>query len=79
MYARTWSHVDDMVSGVDGLFIMFYDNNGIPKVTQVDKGLEEALIVPLMQADRGLIKHVHNTYQSGTNLAGQSNTLSLTA
>ncbi len=45
----------------------------------MDQRLEQAIIVTLMQADGRLIEDVHHPDQAGTDLAGETDTLRLTA
>lgn len=71
--------VDDVVGGANGVFVMFNDNDRVAQITQVDKRTEQAFVITLVQADGGLIQHVHHANQPRANLARQTNTLRFTA
>src|SRR5690606_970691 len=69
---------NNMVGGANGVFIVLDHDHGVADVTQVAQGVEQAIIVALVQTDGGLIKNVHDAYQAGTDLAGQSYALGFT-
>ena len=75
MHARAWANVDHVISTANGVFVVFNDDHGIAEVAQAGQGLEQSVIVALMQANRGLIEHVHHAHQAGTNLTGEANAL----
>ena len=57
---------------------MLNHNQGVTQVAQTLQGANKALIIALMQTDRGLIKHIQHPHQARTNLGGQANTLGFT-
>ena len=79
MHPGAGADVDDMVGQPNGVFIMLNHQHGVAEVTQTEQCVQQAAIVALVQADGGLIQHVHHADQAGTNLAGQANALSLAA
>ena len=68
-----------MISGADSILIMLHHNHGIAEIAQMNQGFQQAVIITLMQPDRGLIQHIHHTDQAGTDLAGKTDTLCLAA
>ena len=58
---------------------MFYHYQSIPQIPQVLQGIQQFVIVSLVQADAGLIQNIAYTHQSGTDLGCQTDTLCLTA
>ena len=54
---------------------MFYHNHRIAYIAQVVQGLNQAVVIALVQTDGGFIKNIHDPNQSGTNLTGQADTL----
>ncbi len=77
--AGSGSDIDDEVGRVDGVFVVFDDDNGIAQVTQKGQGFQQAIVVALMQADRRLVENIHHADQPGADLAGQANSLRLAA
>src|SRR6185369_16328137 len=56
-----------------------YDDDGIPQVPKRLQRLDQPVIIPLMQTDGRFIKDIESADQFRSQLAGQSDTLSLTA
>ena len=79
MHACRWAHIDHMVGGKDGFFVMLHHDDGIAQIAQALKAFQKALIVALVQADGGLVQHIKNPGETGANLAGQPDTLTFTA
>ena len=52
----------------EAVFVMLDDQHGIPHVAQVAQGLQQAVIVALVQANGRLIKDIHHAGQTGTDL-----------
>ena len=79
VYSRAGSNIHDEISFTDRLLIVFNDDHGVTQVPEPGQGVQETLVISLVQADRGLIKDVHDTDKSSANLAGQADTLCLAA
>jgi hypothetical protein len=71
--------IDDTVGGANGILVVFHYDHGVAEVPQVDQGIEQALIVALVQADGRLVQDVHDTDQPGADLAGEADTLCFAA
>ena len=54
---------------------MFDHDHRVTQVAQSRQRAEQALIVALMQSDRGFVEHVHHADQARTDLAGQTDAL----
>ena len=54
---------------------MFNNDQGIPQISQVEQGVQQFVIIPLMKTDTGFIKNIGNPYQPGTDLSGQTDPL----
>ena len=78
MDTRAGADIDDVIRIADGILVMFHDQYRIAQVAQVDQGVEQALIVALVQTDRRLIENIHNTHQSRADLRSQANALGFT-
>jgi hypothetical protein len=79
MDAGAGADVDDVVGGTDGVLVMLDDHYRIAHVAQVLQGLQQAVVVALVQADRRLIEHVHDAGQPGADLRGQPDALRFAA
>ncbi len=58
---------------------MLHHDDGVADVSQLLHGGDETVIVPLVQADGGLIQHVAHAHQLAAHLRGQADALRLTA
>jgi hypothetical protein len=79
MHAGAGADVDDVVGAADGVLVVFDDEHGVAHVAQVLQRLQQAVVVALVQADRGLVEHVHDAGQPGADLRGQADALRLAA
>ena len=71
--------VHDIVGRTDGLFIMLHHHHGVAHVTQVLQGFQQAVVIPLVQADGGFIQHIQHPHQAAADLAGQPDALTFPA
>ena len=67
--------VDDLVRGVHGFLVVLHHQQGIAQITQMLKSFQELAIIPLVQADAGLVQNVEHTGQAAADLGSQANTL----
>src|SRR5207237_7788131 len=79
MDAGTRAHVDDIIGGADRILVMLDDDDGVAEIAQAPEGDEQALIVALVEADRGLVEHVEHAGEAGADLAGEADALALAA
>ncbi len=71
--------VDHVVGGADGLLVVLDHDDRVAEVAQALQGADQALVVALVQADRGLVEHVEHADQAAADLAGQPDALGLAA
>ena len=79
MQAGARAQVDHIISTADGFFVVFHHQHGVSQVAQRLQCLQKPIVVAVMKADRGLIKHVENAAQLRTNLSREPDTLALAA
>ena len=77
--AGAGAHVDDVIRGTNGIFVVLHDDDRVAQVAQPGQGREQALVVALMQADGGLVQHVHDAHQARADLAGEPDPLGFAA
>ena len=54
---------------------MLDHDDGVAQVTQAEEGVEQAVVVPLMQPDTGFIKNVEDSHQAGADLGSEADAL----
>ena len=79
MFARPWPDVDDLIRGPHGFFVVFHHQHAVAQIAQMVKGLQQASVVPLVQADAGFIQNIQHPGESASDLGSQPDTLSLSA
>ena len=79
MDAGGGADVDDVVGLADGVLVVLDDDDGVADVAQVLERAEQALVVALVEADRGLVEHVEHAGEAGADLRGQPDALALAA
>ena len=79
MHARAGAQIDHMVGLADRVLVVFDHDDRVAEIAQIHQRVEQALIVALVQADRGLIENVHDADQSGADLTGEANSLRFAA
>ena len=77
--ARARADVDDPVGGADGVLVVLDHDQGVAEVAQPQQGVEQPVVVALVQADRRLVQHVEHPDQAGADLGGQPDALRLAA
>ena len=64
MFAGSGANIDKPVSCFYGFLVMLDDYQGIAQITQIMQGMDQPLIIALMEADRRLIQDIHDPYQA---------------
>ena len=77
--AGAGAEVEDIVGVADGVFIVLDDEDGVAEVAELFEGLDEAVVVALMQADGGLVEHVEDAAQARADLGGEADALAFAA
>lgn len=77
--ARAGADVDDPVGDLDGVLVVLDDDERVAHVAQPDQGLDQPVVVTLVQADGRLVEDVQHADESGADLGGQTDALGLTA
>jgi hypothetical protein len=76
---RSRADVDDPVGGGDGVLVVLDDDERVAEVAQPGQGLDEAVVVALVQADARLVEDVEHADQARPDLGGEADALGLTA
>ena len=75
MHASPRTHVKDIIRLADRVFVMLHHQNRIALVAQVFQRGQQAVIVALVQPDRGFIQHIKHPGQPAADLACQPDAL----
>ncbi len=73
--SRCRAEVDNEISGADGIFVVFDHNDGVPDISHSVECGQQFFIVPLVQANTGLVQYVNNAAEFRTHLRCEANTL----
>ena len=79
MHAGAGADVDDVVGEADRVFVVLDHDHRVAQIAQARERAEQALVVALVQADRGLVEHVHHADQACADLRGQADALRFAA
>ena len=79
MDAGAGADVEHMIGGADGVLVVLDHDHGVAEVAQALERFEQARIVALVQADRGLVEHVEHAGEAGADLRGEADALALAA
>ena len=71
--------IHDMVCRQHRVLVMLYHNQRIPQIFQAFQRMQQLVIVPLVEANTGLIQNIGHAYQAGANLRRQADTLGFPA
>ena len=77
--AGAGAHVDHVVGLADRVLVVLDHDHRVAEVAEVLQRLEQAVVVPLMQPDRGLVEHVEHARQARADLRGEADPLALAA
>ena len=77
--ARSRANVDDIIGSPHGVLVVLHHNEGVAQVPQVLQSAQQQVVVPLVQADGGLVQDIQNPHEGGTDLGGQTDALALAA
>ena len=79
MNTGTGSEIHHIVGGADGGLIMLDHNHSVAQVTQAEEGVEQAVVVSLVQSNTGFIEDVEDSHQAGADLGSETDALALSA
>ena len=77
--AGAGADVEHMIGGADGVLVVLDHDHGVAEVAQALERLQEAGVVALVQADRGLVQHIEHAGEAGADLRGEADALALAA
>ena len=77
--AGAGAEVEDVVGVADGVFVVLDDEDGVAEVAELFEGLDEAVVVALVEADGGLVEHVEHAAEAGADLGGEADALAFAA
>ena len=75
MHARARSHIDHIIGGADGFFIVFDHDHGVAQIAKAFKRDQQAVVVALVKADGWLVQHIQYPGQARADLRRQTDAL----
>ena len=79
VFAGSGAEVEDVVGFADGVFVVLDDEDGVAEVAEVFEGVDEALVVALVEADGGLVEDVEDAAEARADLRGEADALAFAA
>ena len=73
------THIHDEISGTHGILVVLHHNQSVAQIPQLLQGSQQLIVIPLMQADGGLVQNIQHSHQGGANLGSQPNPLAFAA
>ena len=73
------AHVDHVVGLADRVLVVLDHDHRVAEVAQVLERLEQAVVVALVEPDRGLVEHVEHAGEARADLRGEPDALALAA
>ena len=71
--------VDEIVGGPHGVLVVLHHDEGVAQIPQAAEGGQQLVVVPLVQADGGLVQDIQHPHQRGADLGSQADALALAA
>src|SRR5207302_6445801 len=68
-----------MVGGADRLLVMLDHEHGVAEAAEAFQRLQQAVVVLLVEADRGLVEDVEDAREAAADLRGEADALALAA
>ncbi len=79
MLAGARPDIDHPIGALDRLLVVLHHDDRVAQVAQLHEGVDQPAIIPLMEADGGLIQNVEDAHQPGADLSGEPDALRLAA
>ena len=58
------TQINDMICAADRLFVVFDHHHRVAEVPEMEKRIQQTLVVALVEPDGGLVQDVHHADQS---------------
>ena len=79
VHTGAWPQVQHPVRRADRVFVVLHHQHRIAQVAQALERGDQAVVVALVQADAGLVQHIHHAREAGADLAREPDALRLAA
>ena len=79
VFAGARAEVDEVVGGAHRPLVVLDDDHRVAEVAEPVEGRDQLLVVALVEADRGLVEHVHDADQARADLGREPDPLRLAA
>ena len=79
MNAGAGANIHHIIGCQHGIFVVLHHDQGVSQIPQPLQGCQQLVIIPLVQADGGLVQHIQHAHQRRADLGGQTNALAFAA
>jgi hypothetical protein len=79
MDARAGAHIDNIVRRPHGVLVVLHHDEGVAQVPELPQRLQQLVVVPLVEANGGLVQDIQHPHEAGADLGGQADALALAA
>ena len=79
MLACARTDIHDVIRRQHGVLVMLHHDQRVAQIPQMLERRQQLVVVPLMEADAGLVKNVGHAHQAGSDLGRQTDALGLAA
>ena len=79
MDAGTGANVNQEIRRPHGVLVMLHHNQGIAQITQMCQGLQQFIVVALVQTNTRLVENIQHTHERRADLRRQTNPLGFAA
>ena len=77
VHSRARPHVHDKIGGADCVLVVLDDNQSVSQISQMQQGVDELFVVPLMKSYARLVKDVQHSHKPAADLRGKPYSLRL--
>ena len=79
VFAGAGAEIDQIVGAAQRLLVVLHHQQGVAAIAQPEQRAQQAVVVPLVQADGRFVQHVQHSDERGADLRGKANALRLAA
>ena len=77
--AGTGTDVDEVIGGAHGVLVVLHHQQCVAQVPEIPERREQLVVVPLVEADGGLVQDIEDPHETGADLGSQTDPLALAA
>ena len=79
MYACSRTDINDIIRRAHRILVVLNDDHGVADISQPLEGIEQHIVISLVQSDRRLVKNIQHAHQRGPDLGREPDALGFAA